>query len=103
MFPSAGQSPENVQDAFDDAIKAQEDEKRFKEQAYAYEASVVPIAEGHAKRISQEAEAFAQQVVLQATGQVASFLALLPTYARAPHITASFFRIIIKSHLKFKN
>ena len=88
VSPQPARAPENVQDAFDDAIKAQEDEKRFKEQAYAYEASVVPIAEGHAKRISQEAEAFAQQVVLQATGQVASFLALLPTYARAPHITA---------------
>jgi modulator of FtsH protease HflK len=88
VSPQPARAPENVQDAFDDAIKAQEDEKRFKEQAFAYEASVVPIAEGNAKRLVQEAEAYSKQLVLQAKGEVAEFLALLPEYNRSPQVTS---------------
>lgn len=88
VSPQPARAPESVQDAFDDAIKAQEDEKRFKEQAYAYAAKVVPIAEGNASRIEQEAEAFSKQVVLRAQGEVAEFLALLPQYTLAPQVTA---------------
>lgn len=88
VAPQPARAPESVQDAFDDAIKAQEDEKRFKEQAYAYAARVVPIAEGNASRIQQEAEAFSKQVVLDAQGEVAEFLALLPQYTAAPQVMA---------------
>ncbi|MDF1684647.1 MAG: FtsH protease activity modulator HflK [Legionellaceae bacterium] len=88
VSPQPARAPENVQDAFDDAIKAQEDEKRFKEQARAYEARVVPIAEGNAKRIMAEAKAGAEQAVLRAKGAVAEFLALLPEYMRSPHVTS---------------
>lgn len=86
VSPQPARAPENVQDAFDDAIKAQEDEKRFKEQARAYEASVVPIAEGNAKRILEESKAFETQVVLRAEGEVAEYLALLPEYIHAPQV-----------------
>lgn len=86
VSPQPARAPESVQDAFDDAIKAQEDEKRFKEQAYAYAAKVVPIAEGNASRIEQEAQAFAQQVVLKAQGEVAEYLALLPEYVASPQV-----------------
>ncbi len=88
VSPQPARAPENVQDAFDDAIKAQEDEKRFKEQAYAYKARVVPIAEGNATRIMEEAVAYRQQVILRAKGDVAQFLALLPQYIRAPQVTS---------------
>lgn len=88
VSPQPARAPENVQDAFDDAIKAQEDERRFKEQAQAYEAQVVPIAEGNAKRITAEAKAGAEQAVLRAKGAVAEFLALLPEYLRSPHATS---------------
>ncbi|CDZ76762.1 Modulator of FtsH protease HflK [Legionella massiliensis] len=88
VSPQPARAPENVQDAFDDAIKAQEDEKRFKEQAFAYQARVVPTAEGNAKRINEEAQAYAQQVVLRAKGEVAEFLALLPQYMQAPAVTS---------------
>lgn len=88
VSPQPARAPESVQDAFDDAIKAQEDEKRFKEQAYAYAAKVVPIAEGNASRIRQEADAFSKQVVLRAQGEVSEFLALLPQYTAAPVVTA---------------
>lgn len=88
VSPQPARAPENVQDAFDDAIKAQEDERRFKEQARAYEARVVPIAEGNAKRVNEEAQAYAEQVVLRSMGDVAEFLALLPEYVRSPKVTA---------------
>jgi membrane protease subunit HflK len=88
VSPQPARAPESVQDAFDDAIKAQEDEKRFKEQAYAYAAKVVPIAEGAASRIKQEAEAYSQQLVLRAEGEVAGFIALLPQYNASPQVTA---------------
>lgn len=86
VSPQPARAPESVQDAFDDAIKAQEDEKRFKEQAYAYAAKVVPIAEGNASRIEQEAQASSQQVVLKAQGEVAEYLALLPEYVASPQV-----------------
>lgn len=88
VSPQPARAPENVQDAFDDAIKAREDEKRFKEQALAYQARVVPIAEGNAKRILEEAQAYEQQVVLRAKGEVAEFLALLPEYTLFPMVTS---------------
>lgn len=88
VSPQPARAPESVQEAFDDAIKAQEDEKRFKEQALAYAAQVVPIAKGNAQRVTQEAEAYARQVVLQAQGEVAEFMALLPQYVAAPQVTA---------------
>lgn len=86
VSPQPARAPENVQDAFDDAIKAQEDEKRFKEQARAYEARVIPTAEGSAKRVFEEARAYEEQVVLRAKGDVAEFLALLPAYTAAPFV-----------------
>jgi membrane protease subunit HflK len=88
VAPQPARAPENVQDAFDDAIKAQEDEKRFKDQARAYDARVVPVAEGYAQRIRSEAQAFAEQVVLKAEGEAAEFLALLPEYVRSPFTTS---------------
>lgn len=87
VSPQPARAPESVQDAFDDAIKAQEDEKRFKEQARAYEAKVVPIAVGNAKRIHQEAQAYSEKMVLQAKGETAEFLALLPEYLKSPVVT----------------
>ncbi|QRN04571.1 FtsH protease activity modulator HflK [Legionella sp. MW5194] len=88
VSPQPARAPESVQDAFDDAIKAREDEKRFQGQALAYQARVVPIAEGNAKRILAEAKADAEQAVLRAKGDVAEFLALLPQYTQAPIVTS---------------
>lgn len=87
VSPQPARAPESVQDAFDDAIMAQEDEKRFTEQALAYVANVVPIASGNAKRITAEAQAYAQQVVLNAQGETAEFIQLLPIYLQSPFVT----------------
>lgn len=80
-------APDEVKAAFDDAIAAQEDEQRFKREAEAYANEVLPRAEGQVQRIRQEAEAYRSQVVLDAQGQVARFEQILPEYNAAPEIT----------------
>ena len=79
-------APEEVKDAFDDAIKAQEDEQRFIKQARAYENQIIPAAYGKGKRLVAGANAYQQQVVLLAKGSTAQFVALLPEYLRAPKV-----------------
>lgn len=80
-------APDEVQAAFDDAIKAREDEERFITEAKAYAGKQQPIAEGRASRILQEAEAYKQEVVAKATGEVARFLKVLPEYQASPAVT----------------
>lgn len=79
-------APEEVKDAFDDAIKAQEDEQRYESQAQAYAMQVEPIAKGQAQRLLSEAKAYQQQAVLHAKADVLLFLALLPQYQKAPGV-----------------
>jgi len=79
--------PEEVKDAFDDAIAAQEDEQRFIREAEAYEREKEPIARGQVKRIEQEAQAYKEGLILQAQGEVARFNLLLPEYQANPEVT----------------
>ncbi len=79
--------PEEVRDAFDDAIAAQEDQERFVREADAYAREIEPRARGQVNRIMQEAEAYRQQVILRAQGEVARFEQLLPQYLAAPRVT----------------
>ena len=79
--------PEEVKDAFDDAISAQEDEQRFIREAEAYAREVEPKARGQVKRLEQEAEGYKSQIVLKAKGEVARFNELLPQYQAAPELT----------------
>ncbi|MBV2130737.1 FtsH protease activity modulator HflK [Arsukibacterium indicum] len=79
--------PEEVRDAFDDAIKAQEDQERFVQEAQAYAREIEPRARGQVNRVMQEAEAYKQQIVLKAQGEVARFEQLLPEYLAAPKVT----------------
>ena len=79
--------PEEVRDAFDDAIKAQEDQERFIKEAEAYAREIEPRARGQVNRVMQEADAYKQQIVLKAQGEVARFEKLLPEYLAAPKVT----------------
>ncbi|MFH7565003.1 MULTISPECIES: FtsH protease activity modulator HflK [Oceanimonas] len=79
--------PEEVKDAFDDAIAAQEDEQRFIREAEAYAREIEPKARGQAQRLLQEAEAYKQQIALRAEGEVARFRELLPQYELQPELT----------------
>ena len=81
------QPPEQVQSAFADAIKAREDEVRFRNEAEAYANSVLPQARGQAARVTQEAEAYKEQVVARAKGDAARFDQLLKEYLKAPKVT----------------
>lgn len=80
-------APEAVKDAFDDAIKAQEDEERYINQAQAYRMQVIPEANGQQDRILANADAYKKQVVLNAQGETARYLALLPQYLQNPVVT----------------
>lgn len=76
-------APEEVKEAFDDAIKAQEDEQRIVNQAESYAMQVEPIAKGQAQRLLADAKAYKQQVVLRAQGETVRFTALLPQYQKS--------------------
>ena len=79
--------PNEVKDAFDDAIAAQEDEVRFLREAEAYARGIEPRARGRVKRMEQEALAYKSQTVLDAQGEVARFNKILPEYQAAPEVT----------------
>lgn len=79
--------PEQVQDAFDDVQKAQEDEERTINEANAYAEQVVPEARGKAQRQIEEANAYRDQVIAQAEGDADRFTKLLKEYSAAPDIT----------------
>ncbi len=81
------QPPQAVQAAFQDAIKAEEDEDRYKKQAEAYERDIIPKAEGEAQRIVQEAEGYKQMVIDNARGETSQFLQTLKAYREAPEIS----------------
>lgn len=79
--------PEEVRSAFDDVIKAKEDEARLKNQAQAYANGIVPEARGRAQRMIEEAEAYKAEVIARADGETDRFEALLTEYKRAPEVT----------------
>ena len=79
--------PSQVQEAFDDVIKAREDEERVKNEAESYANGIVPEARGRAQRIKEEAEAYRQQVIAKATGEAQRFDQLLSEYEKAPDVT----------------
>src|SRR5690606_7491101 len=79
--------PEEVRSAFDDVIKAKEDEARFKNQAQAYANGIIPEARGRAQRMIEEAEAYRAEVVARAEGESDRLESLLTEYKRAPEVT----------------
>lgn len=81
-----GRPPEEVRDAFDDVIKAREDEERIKSEAQAYANAVIPEARGRAQRTIEEAEAYRARVVAEAQGEAQRFTLLLAEYERAPEV-----------------
>lgn len=81
------QPPEQVQNAFEDAIKAREDQQRFINEAQAYANDVVPKARGAAARKLQEAEGYKEQVIAQAEGETNRFTKLVTEYKKAPEVT----------------
>ena len=81
------QPPQQVQHAFNDAIKAREDEQRQINEAEAYSNDILPKARGAAARMVQEAEAYREQVVSRAKGEAERFTKVLVEYNKAPKVT----------------
>jgi membrane protease subunit HflK len=81
------QPPEQVQAAFDDAVKANQDRERQINEGEAYRNDVVPKASGTASRLMAEAEGYRQRVVANAEGEAARFKSVLTEYSRAPGVT----------------
>jgi len=79
--------PTQVQSAFDDVIKAREDEERVKNEAQAYANGIVPEARGAAQRQIEEANAYKEQVIANADGEAERFNRLLTEYSKAPEVT----------------
>ena len=79
--------PEAVKAAFDDAIKAREDQQRLINEAEAYRNEVLPKARGASARIVEEATAYKNQVTAKAEGDASRFEQLLVEYEKAPEIT----------------
>ena len=81
------QPPDQVQAAFDDVIKAKEDEERVKNEAQAYANGIIPEARGQAQRQIEEASAFKERVIANAVGEADRFSNLLLAYQKAPEVT----------------
>lgn len=79
--------PEDVKAAFDDAIKAREDEQRLVNEAEAYRNDILPKARGGAARVMEEANAYKASVTAKSEGDAARFEQLLTEYEQAPEVT----------------
>jgi membrane protease subunit HflK len=79
--------PNQVQSAFDDVVRAREDQVRFQNEAQAYANQVVPEARGRAARILEEARAYRDSLIAQAEGEADRFIAVYEEYAKAPEVT----------------
>lgn len=81
------QPPEQVQAAFDDAVKAGQDRERQKNEGQGYANDVIPRAKGAAARLMQEAEGYRQRMIASAEGDASRFRQVLVEYEKAPAVT----------------
>jgi len=79
--------PEQVKEAFDDAIKAREDKERLENKAEAYANEILPQARGEAARVVADAKAYRDRVIASAEGETSRFAAVLSEYQKAPNVT----------------
>jgi membrane protease subunit HflK len=81
------QPPEQVQAAFDDAVKAGQDRERQKNEGQAYANDVIPKAKGTAARLMEEASGYRQRMIVSAEGDASRFKQLNVEYSKAPEVT----------------
>lgn len=81
------QPPEQVQAAFDDAVKAGQDRDRQVNEGQAYANDVIPRARGTASRLLEEAGGYKSRVVANAEGEASRFKQVLQEYSKAPEVT----------------
>lgn len=81
------QPPDAVRPAFDDVIRAREDEQRAQNQAQQYSNQIIPEARGEAQQQIERANAYREEVIARATGDASRFSQLLTEYLKAPEVT----------------
>jgi membrane protease subunit HflK len=81
------QPPVQVKAAFDDVVKAREDEQRYINEAKAYANDIVPKARGASQRLIAEAQAYKSQIVSKSEGEAFRFNKILTEYLKAPVVT----------------
>lgn len=81
------QVPDQVQAAFNDAVKASADRDRFKNEGDAYASDVIPRAQGAASRLREEADGYRARVTAQAEGDAQRFRSVLAEFQKAPTVT----------------
>ncbi len=81
------QPPEQVQAAFDDAVKAGQDRERQKNEGEAYANDVIPRARGMAARMMEEASGYRTRLIEQSQGDAARFRQIVTEYNKAPQVT----------------
>ncbi|HMQ72588.1 MAG TPA: FtsH protease activity modulator HflK, partial [Rubrivivax sp.] len=81
------QVPEQVQAAFNDAVRASADRDRFRNEGEAYASEVIPRAQGTSSRLREEAEGYKARVIATAEGDADRFRSVLAEYQKAPAVT----------------
>ena len=83
----SAQPPEQVQEAFEDVNRANQDYQRQINEGQAYANDVVPKARGNASRLVAEAAGYKLKVENEAKGNAARFEQILAQYNKAPEVT----------------
>ncbi|MDH5480516.1 MAG: FtsH protease activity modulator HflK [Nitrosomonas sp.] len=81
------QPPEQVQAAFDDAVKAGQDKERQRNEGEAYANDVIPRAVGNAARLIEESQGYKERVIASAEGDASRFEQIQVEYSKAPQVT----------------
>lgn len=83
----SAQPPEQVQEAFEDVNRANQDNQRLVNEGQAYANDVIPKARGTASRLLAEAEGYKLRIVSEAKGNASRFEQILAQYNNAPEVT----------------
>ena len=83
----SAQPPEQVQQAFEDVNRANQDYQRQINEGQAYANDVIPKARGNASRLAAEAAGYKLKVENESKGNASRFEQILTQYTKAPEVT----------------
>ncbi len=83
----SAQPPEQVQEAFEDVNRANQDNQRQINEGQAYANDIIPKARGTASRLLAEAAGYKLKIESEAKGNASRFEQILVQYKKAPEVT----------------
>ena len=83
----SAQPPEQVQEAFEDVNRANQDNQRQVNEGQAYANDVIPKSRGKASRLLAEAAGYKLKIESEARGNASRFEQILAQYNNAPDVT----------------